>query len=82
MAKYLGVSIDVLDGDSAFVLVKLVKNSGTIDVSGNLHLRDSPARAANGVRVGDPDSVLNFVQKFGSHFLQVRLAYDPPAAPW
>jgi len=70
MAKYLGISIDVLDGDSAFVLVKLVKNSGTIDVSGNLHLRDSPALAANGVRVGDPDSVLNFVQKFGSHFLQ------------
>jgi len=71
MAKYLGISIDVLDGDSAFVLVKLVKNAGTMEIGrGNLQLRDGPAQAALNVRAGDPDSVLDFVQKYGSHFLQ------------
>jgi len=71
MAKYLGVSVDVLDGNSAFVLVKLVKNAGTMEVGrGNLKLRQGPAQAAANVRAGDPDSVLNFVQKYGSHFLQ------------
>jgi len=71
MAKYLGISVDVLDGNSAFVLVKLVKNAGTMEVGrGSLRLRDGPAQAAANVRAGDPDSVLNFVQKYGSHFLQ------------
>jgi len=71
MAKYLGISVDSLDGDSAFVLVRLVKNSGTMEIShDDLKLRADPAGAADSVRAGDPDSVLNFVQKYGSHFLQ------------
>ena len=71
MAKYLGISVDVLDGDSSFVLVKLLKNAGSIDVDGrSLSLSAGPAQAANSVRAGDADSVHNFVQKFGSHYLQ------------
>lgn len=71
MAKYLGISTDVLDGDSAFVLIKLIKNAGTMEIGqGNLRLRAGPAQAAENVRAGDPDSVLDFVQKYGSHFLQ------------
>lgn len=70
MAKNLGVSVDVLDGNSAFVLVKLVKTSGTVDVSGRMRLRGNAAGAANNVRAGDVDSVLDFVQNYGSHYVQ------------
>jgi hypothetical protein len=71
MAKYLGISIDVLDGDSAFVLVKLVKNSGSMDVdSRNLRLSRGAAQAAGAVRAGDENSVLNFVMNYGSHYIR------------
>ena len=71
MAKYLGISIDVLDGDSAFVLVKLVKNSGSVDVdSRNLRLSRGAAQAAGVVRAGDENSVLNFVMNYGSHYIR------------
>jgi len=70
MAKNLGISVDVLDGNSAFVLIKLVKTSGTVDVSGRLRLRGNAAGAANKVRAGDVDSVLDFVQNYGSHYVQ------------
>ena len=63
MAKYLGISIDVLDGDSSFVLVKLTKNSGSVDIDGrNLRLSAGAAQAAGDVRSGDENSVLNFVE--------------------
>ena len=71
MAKYLGISIDVLDGDSSFVLIKLTKNSGTVDIDGrNLRLSSGAAQAAGDVRSGDENSVLNFVENYGSHFIR------------
>jgi torso-like protein len=71
MAKYLGISIDVLDGDSSFVLIKLTKNSGTVDIDGrNLRLSSGAAQAAAAVRAGDENSVLNFVENYGSHFIR------------
>ena len=71
MAKYLGISIDVLDGDSSFVLIKLTKNSGTVDIDGrNLRLSSGAAQAAAEVRAGDENSVLNFVENYGSHFIR------------
>lgn len=71
MAKYLGISIDVLDGDSSFVLIKLTKNSGSVDVDGrNLRLSPSAAQAAGAVRAGDENSVLEFVENYGSHYIR------------
>lgn len=71
MAKYLGISIDVLDGDSAFVLIKLVKNSGSVDVDNrNLHLSRGAAQSAGAVRAGDENSVLKFVENYGSHYIR------------
>lgn len=70
MAKNLGVSVDVLDGDSAFVLVKLVKTSGSVGMVGDLRLKANAAGAAAKVRAGDVDSVLDFVQTYGSHYIQ------------
>jgi torso-like protein len=70
MARYLGISVDVLNDDSSFVLLKLVKNTGTQEVTGNLRLSSGAAKAASNVRPGDEDSVLDFVQNYGSHFLQ------------
>lgn len=70
MAKYLGISVDVLNDDSSFVLLKLTKNSGTQEVQGNVRLNQDAARAASNVRPGDADSVLDFVQKHGSHYFQ------------
>lgn len=71
MAKYLGISIDVLDGDSSFVLIKLTKNSGTVDIDGrNLRLSSGASQAAGDVRSGDENSVLNFVENYGSHYIR------------
>ena len=71
MAKYLGISIDVLDGDSSFVLIKLTKNSGSLDVDPrNLRLSPSAAQAASAVRAGDENSVLAFVENYGSHYIK------------
>jgi len=71
MAKYLGISIDVLDGDSSFVLVKLIKNSGSVEIDGrNLRLSTGAAEAAETVRAGDENSVLNFVENYGSHYIR------------
>jgi torso-like protein len=71
MAKYLGISIDVLDGDSSFVLIKLTKNSGTVDIDGrNLRLSSGAAQAAGEVRSEDEKSVLNFVENYGSHYIR------------
>ena len=71
MAKYLGISIDVLDGDSSFVLIKLTKNSGSVDIDGrNLRLSAGASEAARAVRAGDENSVLNFVENYGSHYIR------------
>lgn len=70
MAKYLGISVDALAAEGGFVLIKLAKNSGTITLDGNPQLRSGASDAAGAVRAGDPDSVLNFIQKYGSHYVQ------------
>lgn len=70
MAKYLGLSPDSLDGDSSFVLVKLLKRSANVIMDGQPRLVSDAQAAMNAIRVGDADSVLNFIQNYGSHYLK------------
>jgi torso-like protein len=69
-AKYFGISKDAFDGDSSYVLVKLPKRRTTHRTGNALKLRPEAERAISAIQHGDPDSVLNFIKNYGSHFIQ------------
>ena len=71
-AKYLGLSKDVFDSDSSFVMVWINKWRATITAMGDdmLNLKPEISRAAADITVGDESSVLNFIKHFGSHYVQ------------
>jgi len=68
--KYFGLSESVIKSDVGYVLVKLVKPRLTMKVEGRLQLEDEAAIAMNKIRVGDRDSVQDFVQNHGSHYIR------------
>jgi len=68
--KYFGLSESVIKSDVGYVLVKLVKPRLTMKVEGRLQLNDDSTIAMNNIRVGDRDSVQDFVQDHGSHYIR------------
>jgi len=68
--KYFGLSESVVKSDVGYVLVKLVKPRLTMKVEGRLQLNDAADIAINNIRVGDRDSVQDFVQNHGSHYIR------------
>ncbi len=71
-AKYLGLPKSVFsDGESSFVLVRVAKRRGSVTAMGvhGKHLKPEVSHAAMQIRVGDDKSVIDFVKKFGSHFI-------------
>lgn len=69
-AKYLGISPEVLVSDSSFVLVKLVKEKTSRVVSGDLRLKPEASEALRAVQPGNTEAVLEFVQRYGSHYVR------------
>ncbi len=69
-AKYLGLAEATLRSDLGFVLVKLVKPKVTVRVEGDPKLIPDAAAAFAKIRNGDRESVENFVQNFGSHYIK------------
>jgi len=68
--KYFGLSESAVKSDSGFVLVKLVKPRATMKVEGNLQLKPEAQEAFDNIKVGDRNSVEEFVKNFGSHYIQ------------
>lgn len=68
--KYFGISDAAVKSDSGFVLVKLVKPKATLKIEGAPALKTDALTDFLKMRVGDKDSVENFVQNHGSHYIQ------------
>jgi hypothetical protein len=69
-AKYLGLAEATLRADLGFVLVKLVKPKVTMRVEGDPRLNADAAALFAKIHQGDRESVENFVQNFGSHYIK------------
>jgi hypothetical protein len=66
----LGLSKDVFDGESSFVMVRMQKKRLSVQTTGDLRLRPEAEAAAAAIRIGDRDSVKRFLRGFGSHFIK------------
>lgn len=70
-ASYLGVDPKALEADNSFVLIKLAKNSWSVQVDpSQLQLSPQATRLAESIRPGDADSVMTFVQNYGTHYIR------------
>jgi len=68
--KYFGLSESAVKSDAGFVLVKLVKPRATMKIEGDLRLNDDAQEAFDNIKVGDRNSVENFVKNYGSHYIK------------
>merc|ERR1711970_197439 len=68
--KYFGLSEDTLHSDSGFVLVKLQKPRLTVKTEGVPVLKPEAARAFGSIKVGDTESVKDFTENYGSHYIR------------
>ena len=72
-SKYLGLSKEMFDGESSFVLVKLNKRRNSVSVVSNpaqMRLQAAAAQSAANVQIGNRQSVLDFIGDFGSHYIR------------
>lgn len=68
--KYFGLSEETLHSDSGFVLVKLQKARMTVRTEGVPVLKPEAARAFGNIQIGDADSVKEFAENYGSHYIR------------
>jgi len=68
--KYFGLSEDTLNSDAGFVLVKLLKPKVAVKTKGAPVLRPDAAQAFSNIRVGDQESVKDFAENYGSHYIR------------
>merc|ERR1712018_329928 len=70
IVKYFGLSDDTLHSDSGFVLVKLVKPRLEVKTEGVPELKPDAQEAFSQIEVGDQQSVKDFVENYGSHYIR------------
>jgi len=95
--KYFGISESILKSDAGFVLVKLAKPKATLKIEGRPQLKPDASDAFQRIRSGDKESVEQFVQNHGSHYIESLTVgdvlvekkvtkfddiYDAYLAPW
>merc|ERR1711981_570289 len=68
--KYFGISEDTLHSDAGFVLVKLLKPKVAVKTKGSPVLKPDAAEAFANIRVGDQESVKDFAENYGSHYIR------------
>lgn len=68
--KYFGISESILKSDAGFVLVKLAKPKATLKIEGTPQLKPDASDAFQRIRSGDKESVEQFVQNHGSHYIE------------
>merc|ERR1719481_642883 len=68
--KYFGLSEETLHSDSGFVLVKLLKPRLTVKTEGSPTLKPEAAQAFADIKIGDANSVKEFSENFGSHYIR------------
>merc|ERR1712045_431231 len=70
IVKYFGLSDATLHSDSGFVLVKLVKPRLEVKTEGSPVLKPDAGAAFSRIEVGDQQSVKDFVENYGSHYIR------------
>merc|ERR1712123_542099 len=68
--KYFGLSEDTLHSDAGFVLVKLQKPKVAVKTEGVPVLKPDAAEAFADIQVGDQESVKDFAENYGSHYIR------------
>merc|ERR1712190_674724 len=70
IVKYFGLSDATLHSDSGFVLVKLVKPRLEVKTEGSPVLKPDAGAAFSRIEVGNQQSVKDFVENYGSHYIR------------
>jgi len=68
-AKYLGLGKEHFDGDSAFIMIRMKKPEAVIEAAGGQLRPEIQAEAAK-LTAGDENAIMQFVKRFGSHYIQ------------
>lgn len=70
-SKYLGLSKEIFEaGESSFVLIKLPKNRISESVVNMPTLKSEAGESLDAIKINDPESVLEFVNNYGSHYIK------------
>ncbi|KAF5302336.1 hypothetical protein FQA39_LY10375 [Lamprigera yunnana] len=72
ISKHLGINSSFVHGDHCYVLVRLSRFRDTAKLSrlpSNINISEMVEREIDNVRSGDVTSVLLFMRKYGSHFI-------------
>ncbi|XP_044256057.1 torso-like protein [Tribolium madens] len=73
LAKNLGINSSFVQKEHCYVLVRLARFRDSVKLSkipNNVNLMDVVAREIDKIQVGDVSSVLKFIRKYGSHFIE------------
>merc|ERR1712241_1304738 len=70
IVKYFGLSDATLHSDSGFVLVKLLKPRLEVKTEGSPVLKPDAGAAFSRIEVGNQQSVKDFVENYGSHYIR------------
>lgn len=72
LAKNLGINSSFVLKEHCYVLVRLSRFRDVIKldrIPNNINLADVVAREINNIKIGDVGSVLMFIRKYGSHYI-------------
>lgn len=72
IARNLGINSSFVHGDYCYVLVRLSRFRDNVSLSrlpNNVRLDETVAEEIDNIIVGDAHSVLMFIQKFGTHYI-------------
>lgn len=72
IARNLGINSSFVHGDYCYVLVRLSRFRDNVSLSrlpNNVRLDETVAEEIDNIKVGDAHSVLMFIQKFGTHYI-------------
>merc|ERR1711953_1564671 len=70
IVKYFGLSDATLHSDAGFVLVKLLKPRLEVKTEGSPVLKPDAGAAFSRIEVGNQQSVKDFVENYGSHYIR------------
>lgn len=72
MARNLGINSSFVVGDHCYVLVRLTRFRESVkleELPSNVQLVDAVAEELEGVQVGNISTVVQFIKKFGTHYI-------------
>lgn len=72
VARHMGINSSFVQGDHCYVLVRLSRFRDTVrldNLPDDVRLVDAVAEEIEGIDVGNVSAVLQFIRKYGSHYI-------------